>query len=199
MKTELKLLAIHGSPRRDGFSSKLHREFTRPLVDAGIAVEEVCVYEKNIFPCIACGVCSEKFICPINDDMTAIYPLITDADIISISSPLYFSSFPSQLKAMIDRCQVFWEIKKRSGEKASLPRKRAVFICTAGSEYNDMFSGVVISMRHFLNSINSCFDPEKTLLVPGLDSEKKINLEIIKSSVRLSERILAEINAGTRS
>jgi len=191
----VKLLAIHGSPRKSGFSSTLHREFINQFITAGAAVKEIHVYDKKISPCIACGVCREKFICPVNDDMNEIYPMIRQADVISISSPLYFSSVPSQLKALIDRCQVFWEEKNHSPDNNSTC-KQGVLLCTAGADYNNMFSGVMLMMRHFFNTINTSFTPGHALLLPGLDSVNsgKISLEIIDTAARLSERIITGIN-----
>lgn len=187
----MKLLAIHGSPRKSGFSSSLHREFIKPFITAGASVDEIYVYDKKISPCTACSRCRESFTCPVNDDMTGIYSMIRRADVISISTPLYFSSVPSQLKVLLDRCQVFWEEKNHSHEKES-PKKKGVLICTAGAEYNNMFSGVILMMRHFFNTINAGFTENEAILIPGLDSpgSKKISLEIIGTAGRLSERII---------
>jgi len=189
------LLAVHGSPRKNGFSSTLHRELLKPFHASGFDVIEIHVHDKKISPCTACGTCREKLICPINDDMNSIYPLIRQADVITISAPLYFSSVPSQLKALIDRCQVFWEEKNRSPEK-TLTGKQGVFICTAGADYNNMFSGVRQVIRHFFNTLNVDFNENEAILVPGLDSPNsgKITLEIIDNAVRLSERIITGLN-----
>ena len=111
---------------RAGFHQPCTMNLLTPFVTAGAAVEEIHVYDKKISPCTACAVCREKFCCPINDDMQEIYPMIQQADVISISTPLYFSSVPSQLKVLIDRCQVFWEEKIISPKKF-LPENRVYF------------------------------------------------------------------------
>jgi hypothetical protein len=56
--------------------------------------------------------------------MSDIYSLIKNADIISVSSPLYFSFFPAPLKTIIDRCQLFWEEKKNN---IPMKKKRGFF------------------------------------------------------------------------
>jgi multimeric flavodoxin WrbA len=127
--------------------------------------------------------------------MNGIYSMIRQADVISISTPLYFSSAPSQLKVLIDRCQVFWEEKNHANGKKS-PMKKGILICTAGAEYNNMFSGIILMMRHFFNTINAGFTENEAILIPGLDSpdSKKISLEIIGTAARLSERIIAGLD-----
>ena len=158
-------------------------------------MDEIHVYDNIIRPCTACGICRDKFLCPIDDDMKRIYPLIQQADVISISTPLYFSSIPSPLKALIDRCQVFWERNKSAGAVLN-PRKQGVLICTAGSDYSNMFSGVLLAISHLFNTLGVCFNSEDALLLPGLDSEpgKQISIEKIDTAVKLSDRIITGIN-----
>lgn len=167
----------------------MHKVLTEGLEKRGFCVTELQVYEKKILPCGACGICDKKLSCPLDDDMSSIYRQIVDADIVSVSSPLYFSSLPSQLKALIDRCQVFWA-EKNYGSASILHKKKGIFICTAGSVYDSMFTGVMLTMRHFFNTINASFTAEDALLVPGLDEEKKISLDIIERAASLSERIM---------
>ena len=115
----MNLLAFTGSPRKESISSKLHNEFLNPFIASGFKADIISASQSDIKPCIACGYCSFKLQCNFYDDMSDIYGLIKEADIISVSSPLYFSSFPAPLKMIIDRCQLLWEEKKNN-----IPMKR---------------------------------------------------------------------------
>jgi multimeric flavodoxin WrbA len=173
-------LSIHGSPKSGGFSSSLHNEFLKPFEDSGINVVRVYAYKSHINPCIACGNCRDKPQCIYNDDMTEIYSHIRDADFIIISSPLYFSSFPSPLKSLIDRCQLIWEERRRLH---SVDRfKRGFFISTGGAEYNNMFAGVIMGVKHYFNSMGTVFSQENTLLLPGADTMDEISLDILNKT-----------------
>lgn len=173
-------LSIHGSPGREGFSSSLHNEFLKPFKEAGINIAVVYAYASRINPCIGCGSCRDKPQCIYNDDMNRIYSLIREADFIIISSPLYFSSFPSPLKALIDRCQLLWEERRRIHSVYRL--KQGFFISTAGAEYSNMFAGVIMGIKHYYNSIGAVFSNENTLLLPGTDSMNEISLEILNKT-----------------
>lgn len=173
-------LSIHGSPKSEGFSSSLHNEFLKPFKDSGINITKVYAYKLNVNPCIACGNCRDKPQCIYNDDMTEIYSLIRDADFIIISSPLYFSSFPSPLKAIIDRCQLIWEERRRIHSVDRL--KQGFFISTGGAEYSNMFAGVLMGIKHYFNSIGTSFYQENTLLLPGADTMDEISLEILNKT-----------------
>ncbi len=74
-------------------------------------IEKLYIRNLNIKPCSGCLECHKDGICKVKDDMEKIIPSLISCDIIILSSPVYFKGLPSQLKAMIDRCQVLWERK----------------------------------------------------------------------------------------
>lgn len=174
----MNLLAITGSPREKSFSSMLHYEFLNPFMEKGFKIDIINAFEASVNPCNACGNCFSEPHCIFNDGMTGIYNLIRDADIISISSPLYFSSFPAPLKAIIDRCQLLWEEKKRDAN--GIKAKKGFFFCSAGSDYNEIFSGVLTGIRHFFNSINTSFDINEAILVKNCDATDEISSIIME-------------------
>jgi multimeric flavodoxin WrbA len=110
--------------------------------------------------------------------MSEIYDLIREADIISISSPLYFSSFPAPLKSIIDRCQLLWEESRRTG--IYYKEKKGFFFCTSGSDYNDIFSSVLTGIRHFYNTINTSFNIEEAILLRNCDITSEISPDILE-------------------
>ncbi|HNX25646.1 MAG TPA: flavodoxin family protein [Spirochaetota bacterium] len=174
----MNLLALTGSPRKNSFSTKLQNEFLNPFIKNGFNINIVNAYEADIKPCTACGRCASESRCIFDDAMSDIYNLIRNADIISISSPLYFSSFPAPLKSIIDRCQLLWEESKRTGIKSK--EKKGFFFCTAGSDYNEIFTGVLTGMRHFYNTINTSFDINEAVLVKNCDLTEEISLDMLE-------------------
>lgn len=182
----MRLLAIFGSPRKNGYSSRIHEEIIIPFAERGFIIDRVYAYESDVEPCTGCAYCRDHNSCSIDDGMTGIYSLIKDADVISISSPLYFSSLPSPLKAIIDRCQLLWE---ECGANPGLKNgtKKGVFICAGGSEYSEMFAGAIQCMRHFFNAINVSFKPEDSLLYPNSDSSPEISLEFLEKARMLGK------------
>jgi len=174
----LNLLAFTGSPRKNSISSKLQDEFLNPFIKNGFKIDIINAYELTINPCTACRQCADKSLCIFDDAMSDIYTLIRDADIISIASPLYFSSFPAPLKLIIDRCQLLWEENRRTGVK--LKEKKGFFFCTAGSDYNEIFSSVLTGIKHFFNTINTSFDVNEVILLKNCDFTKEISSDILE-------------------
>ena len=100
-----KVLILSGSPRKGGNSDLLCDEFMRGAVESGNEVEKIRVAEKKIGYCCqkSGGVCAKK------DDMPEILQKMIDADVIVLSSPVYFYSIDAQLKTVIDRTVARWE------------------------------------------------------------------------------------------
>lgn len=109
-----KVLILSGSPRKGGNSDILCDEFKKGAEEAGHSVEKIRVAEKNIACCRACYACKKSGICAIKDDMAEVLQKMIDADVLVLSSPVYFYSIDAQLKAVIDRTVARWlEVKNK--------------------------------------------------------------------------------------
>ncbi|WP_195282392.1 flavodoxin family protein [Harryflintia acetispora] len=98
------VLIIVSSPRKGGNSETLAQRFAAGAVKAGNTVETVLLRDKRISPCIACEACLKYGgNCVQKDDMAEILEKMIAADVIVLSTPVYYYSISAQLKAMIDR------------------------------------------------------------------------------------------------
>lgn len=99
-----KVLILMGSPRKNGNTQILCEEFARGAREAGNEVELVLIREKNIHGCVACGACrSNGGTCVQQDDMQPVYASIEAADAIVLGSPIYYYTWSSQMKTVLDR------------------------------------------------------------------------------------------------
>ena len=110
-----KILILSGSPRKGGNSDLLCDEFMRGAIESGNEVEKIRVTEKKIGYCSACYYCQKSGgVCAKKDDMADVLQKMIDADVIVLSSPVYFYSIDAQLKAVIDRTVARWtEVKDK--------------------------------------------------------------------------------------
>ena len=103
------ILILAGSPRKNGNSAALCREFARGAEDSGHQVETVFLRDKKIGYCLACYHCKKSGgVCAIKDDMAGILDKMKAADVIVMASPVYFYSIDAQMKALIDRTVAQW-------------------------------------------------------------------------------------------
>ncbi|MBQ8521338.1 MAG: flavodoxin family protein [Bacteroides sp.] len=104
-----KVLILSGSPRKGGNSDTLCDQFMKGAQEAGHEVEKVFVAGKKIAPCRACYFCKDhEGACVIKDDMAEVLTKMLGADVLVLSSPVYFYSVSAQLKAVIDRTVARW-------------------------------------------------------------------------------------------
>lgn len=87
-----KILVLTGSPNREGNSTKMAEAFIRGAQQAGHSVTKFETAFKNMR-----GFTAQP------DDFSELMPLMDDCDAIVIATPLYWFSFPAQLKAVIDQ------------------------------------------------------------------------------------------------
>jgi multimeric flavodoxin WrbA len=102
----MKVVAINGSPRKEGNTRLLLEKVLEPLAKAGWETEILQVGGKNIHGCRACGQCWEQQdnrCASGKDDFNQVFERMAAADAIILGSPTYFSDVSSEMKALIDR------------------------------------------------------------------------------------------------
>lgn len=102
----MKVLALNGSPRRNGNTAMLIDTVLVELQKEGIETERIQLGGKNIRGCTACRKCSENQDqhCSIDSDiLNELVDKMIEADGIIIGSPTYFANVSTEVKALIDR------------------------------------------------------------------------------------------------
>ncbi|MCK4869799.1 MAG: flavodoxin family protein [Gammaproteobacteria bacterium] len=157
----MKILTIMASPRRDGNSELLYREFIRGARESGAEVDEVILCDKKIGPCIECYGCEKDGRCVLKDDFDELYDKLETCDSLFIAMPIFFYAMPSHLKALIDRCQAFF-VRKHFLRNPILPkdapRKPVYLISVAGTKGEKIFEPTLAIFHYFFE----CLDMELT-------------------------------------
>jgi multimeric flavodoxin WrbA len=102
----VKVIAINGSPRKNGNTAMLIDTVFAELKKEGIETERVQLGGEKIHGCTACMKCFENQnkLCSIdNDILNVLINKMLEADGIIIGSPTYFANVSSEVKALIDR------------------------------------------------------------------------------------------------
>ena len=103
----MKVVALNGSPRRNGNTAMLINTVFEELHKEGIETELVQVGGQNIKGCRSCSKCFEvrdKTCVTTKDDiLNECLRKMIEADGIIIGSPTYFANVTSEVKALIDR------------------------------------------------------------------------------------------------
>lgn len=161
------ILILTGSPRKGGNSDKLADAFIAGAQQAGHTTVKYSTAGKNIKGCIDCKTCFSKgSACSFPDDFNELAPLVEQADMIVFATPLYWFSFPTQLKAAIDKFYSFL-IGNRE-----LKIKECGLLVSAGDKDESIFDGIVMSYKLIARFLN--WEDVGTILVPGLHGKDDI-------------------------
>jgi putative NADPH-quinone reductase len=167
----MKILALAGSPHRPSNSEELMRvAIEGASQQPQVEIASFQVARMRIWPCRACGGCSETGLCVIRDDMQQLYPLLRGAERLIIASPIFFGSVTAWLKAVFDRCQACWSEKylmKRLVQPRP-PGRKGLFISTCGTRIPTMFDGGLAVVRPVFHVLE--VELSATVFVHGLDS-----------------------------
>ena len=105
----MKVVAINGSPRPEGNTSRLLGMVAEELRREGIEVETVQLGGHAVRGCTGCGRCAKNRDgqCSNRSDVVAeCIGKMREADGILIGTPTYFSNVSTEVKALIDRSGV---------------------------------------------------------------------------------------------
>ena len=171
----LKVLAISGSPRRDGNTDLLLREAIAGAESRDAEVKRIVLSKLCISPCRHCDCCLEAGQCVIEDEMQSIYRDLAIADRLVIASPIFFMGVTAQTKAMIDRCQALWVAK----HVLKLPvafnggrERRGLFVSVGGTKGPKLFEPALATIRIWFKTLDFTFAGD--LLFRGIDERGAI-------------------------
>jgi len=192
MGKKYKILGISGSPREGSTNYML-----RTVLDATASdYELIALKDKRIAPCHACGGCFKSHKCVIKDDMQELYNKMSEANIIVLASPTYFSNVTGLMKNFIDRCLPLYLSE-------ALREKRVALISVGNFKKNEvMFSdGFDIdkaikdpSQRKVLiSSVKKCLTTLKSFSVNHMGMQLIGNVAAINSDVKIKSVKLAKL------
>lgn len=102
----MKVIAVNGSPRKEGNTYHSLQAVGAELQKAGIEFEIIQVGNKAVRGCMACGMCAKNQDerCVIaTDDVNEWIQKLKQADGIILGSPVHFSGIAATMKAFLDR------------------------------------------------------------------------------------------------
>jgi multimeric flavodoxin WrbA len=157
----MKVLGIYGSARKNGNSDQLLDKALEGAEAAGAVAARVYARDLKISGCRACGGCDRTGKCVIKDDMNSVYPLMDEAEIIFLASPIYFYSLTGQVKILIDRAQAMWArrfLNKNPEERKRYDSGNGYFIGVGATGGKNLFEGAQLTAKYFFDALDMSFE-----------------------------------------
>ena len=172
----VKIIAIYGSPRRDGNSSTLLQQAVAGARQEGAEVEEVVLRDYKISPCMEIYACIKTGKCAIRDDFPKILEKLESSTGIMLASPIFFYSVSAHTKIFMDRCQSLW-VRKYWIEKQSFGEipttRKGLFISVGATGGKKLFDGALLTVKYFFDVLSAGL--WKTVLCRGVDRKGEID------------------------
>jgi len=170
-----KLVAIYGSPRRQGNTAALLKKAIEGARDSGVDVEEIVLRDLKISPCLEIYGCMQAGECAIKDDFQMVRDKIKHAQGLILASPVFFYSVSSHTKILMDRFQSLWVKKywvdKIPKDEQTIKRK-GLFISVGATKGKKLFDGMLLSVRYFFDVLD--MELWKALLYRQLDFQDDV-------------------------
>ncbi len=141
----MKIAVLNGSPRPNGNTAALIAAFQEGAESAGHQVTVLSVGTMQIGGCQGCEYCHTKGNgdCIQKDDMSGVYPVLDEAEMLVLASPVYYHSLTGQLQTVISR---FYAIGAPAAKKWAL-------LLTSGSP--NVYAAIETQYRGVLNFIQA--------------------------------------------
>ena len=189
----MRVIAINGSPRKNGNTNQALKIMADELEQQGIEVETIQIGHLDIHGCIHCGYCwtSEKNHCVFKDDIVnETAKKLREADGFILGSPTYYAGIAGTMKAFLDR--VFFTssgyFKYKVATSISVVRR-------AGGV------DVVHQLNNYLNLAQTVIPPSQYWTVAyGMDkgevNQDEEGIQTIRKNARSMAWLLKIIDAG---
>jgi multimeric flavodoxin WrbA len=135
----MKVLAINGSPRRNGNTATMLKSAIEGAASQGAKTELIHIYDLSFKGCISCLACKDKngksfSKCVQRDELTPVLEKILNIDVLLLGSPIYFTSMSAGMRAFYERAA--YPFLPYNAETSSLfPKKINVgLILTIGAD-----------------------------------------------------------------
>ena len=144
------IVCLMGSPRTNGNSSVLVNEFCTCAENAGAKIKKYQLSEMNYKGCMNlfhCKTVSDR--CGQSDDLTQVLDAIRTADIVVLSTPIYFTDITGQLKMCLDRWFSFFVPDyANTSEKSRLESGKTIVLIQTQGEGAQRYTDILDKYNH---------------------------------------------------
>lgn len=191
----MKIIAINGSPNKDGSTSILIDLLIDELNEKGAECEKIDLEDYTIRCCENCNKCLKSKMCCLDDDYIHLKAKMLWADAIIIGSPYYGGKPTMQLKIFLDRLAL------ASFFHREFEKKHFIGVSTSAVENKLKVSKYCANLGMY-SYIGGTFVSgllhETTVSEEGI-KELKTDLELKKRIKKLADKLTKEVGRNKQS
>lgn len=152
----MKVIAINGSPRKNGNTATMLREILDGAAEKGAETRMFHINALNMKGCQGCLVCREKLgECAYNDDFQEVLKEMKGCDAVALGTPIYAFSITGQFKCFLDRCYCFIDHTEEDEYVSVLPKgKKFALVTSQGDENKEAYRHVIEYLQLLLSFLS---------------------------------------------
>ncbi|WP_415931760.1 flavodoxin family protein [Zhenpiania hominis] len=137
------VVIVTGSPRPGGNSTLLAEAFAEGAREEGHIVMIFDSVRRKVEGCVACGQCwSKGKPCVYEDGFNEFGTLLEKADVVVFATPVYWGTYPAQMKALIDKFYAYG-IRRT---KVDIREKRKMYLLACGDGKKDTAFSAILEL-----------------------------------------------------
>ncbi len=192
------VVAIMGSPRREGNSCSLAKVIINRVASAGASVDTYILNQMSFRGCQGCSACKGKSDkCIVRDELTPVLQAVIDCDVLLLATPIYWGDISGQMKLFIDRTYSFLkpDFKDRPDKHRLPPGKYLIWVETQGAENEALFKDVFERYNNFFSQLKY-FENTYHLRACGMSTGVTVELkpEILAQAVEIADRVTTDFS-----
>lgn len=187
----MKVLMINGSAHPDGCVGRALKEMEAVFAAEGIETKTLCVGNKEIRGCIACGKCGDLGRCVFSDLVNEAAEELKTADGLVLGTPVYYAHANGGLLAFADRLFYSAPFDKTMKVGAAVVSSRRAGSTSAFDDLNKYFTiaGMPVAASTYWNEVHgfTAADVERDL--EGLQTMRNLarNMVFLMKSIALGK------------
>ena len=189
-----KIVVVQGSPRKNGNTRAMAAVAMASAKENGAEVTEIDAVDLHFKEpgCLGCQKCqeSDKYQCVLNDEVAQKVASLSEYDTIVLSTPIYWWSYPAQLKIFIDRMYSLSKLTDPENYSSALAGKTLGILATGGGGLEDNLTLLEAQWKNPADMLGSRFI---SCLFPDVSSEPGSLLKDLSAVKKAKEfgRVLA--------
>jgi hypothetical protein len=178
-----RVLAIVGSPRRNGNTETLVDAVLSGAAEAGAQVEKALLRNLEVGPCLACDGCQRTGACVQEDDMAELLRKMQESQVWVLGTPVYWWGPTALFKAFLDR----WYGADR---KAVFPGKRVILVIPFEDTYANAPRHTVGILTESVRYVGA--EVAETLLAPGVHRRGEVSqrIDLLEAARRAGQEVV---------
>ncbi len=189
-----KMIMLVGSPRRQGNTMTVSQWVAEGATSAGAEVRVVDVTKLNGIGhgCLSCYRCqkSSEYRCSQQDEVTELLASLSDYDTICFATPVYFFSFSSQLRSVMDRMLSLIKYNDSGEMQTPLRCSQLALVATAGDTEEECgVDSMRLSLSYFADYFH--LPVVESLFFGGCDKpdNMRANVEARERSIEFGKKL----------